>query len=84
MSPDITSLAAGLLLLLARVLPRVPSNTLLIARHETPGVYPTFLPVAPDGTLLLRLSSELGTVQCTEGPTFLVLEIFEFPEWVKS
>ena len=55
----------------------------MFSRHETPRVYPTFLPVAPDGTLLLRLSSEFGMVQCTEGPTLLVLEIFEFPEWVK-
>ena len=68
---------------MARVLPRVLSNTFLIARHETLGVCPTFLLVAPVGTLRLRLSSELGTVQCTEGPTFLVLEIFGFPEWVK-
>ena len=68
---------------MARVLPRVLSNTFLIARHETLGVCPTFLLVALDGTLLLQLSLELGTVQCTEGPTFLALEISEFPGWVK-
>ena len=48
--------------------------------HGTPGVYLTFLLAAPVGMLRLRLSSELGTVQCTEGPTFLVLEIFGFLE----
>ena len=77
-SPDIANLAADLLLLLARVMPHVPSNTFLIARHETLGVCPTFLLVALDGMLLLQLSSELSTVQCTEGPTFLAHEIFGF------
>jgi hypothetical protein len=31
--------------------------------------------------LLLRLSSELDTVQCIEGPIFLVPETFAFLEW---
>ena len=78
--PGIADRAANLSLLLARVLSLVPSNTFLVVRHETLGVYLTFLLVAPDGMLRLRLSSELGTVQCNEGPTFLVLETFEFPE----
>ena len=76
----IAGLAADLSSQLARVLLRVPSNTFLIVRRETLGVYLTFLLVAPDGMLRLPLSSELGTVQCTERPIFLVLEISGFPE----
>ena len=48
--------------------------------HGTPGVYLTFLLVAPDGMLQQRLCSELGMVQCTEGPIFLAPEIFGFLE----
>ena len=69
-----------LFLLLAHGLSQVPSNISLAGIHGTPGVYLTFLLVAPVGMLRFRHSLELGTVQCTEGPTFLVLETFEFPE----
>ena len=75
-------LAIDLLFLLARALPRVPSDTFLTARHETLGVYLTSLLVALGGTLLLQLSSGLGMVQCIGGPIFLVPEIFGSLEWV--
>ena len=68
--PGTEGLFVGLFLLLAHAPSQVLSNICLAVTHETPGVYPTFLLVAPDGMLRLRLSSELGTVQCTEGPTF--------------
>ena len=70
------STAANLLLPLARVLSRVPSNSFLIVRHGTPGVCLTFFLIVGVGRLLFRLSLALGTVKCTEGLTFRVLEIF--------
>ena len=78
--PGTEGLFVGLFLLLAHAPFQVLSNISLAGTHGTPGVYPTFLLVAPVSMLRLRLSSELGTVQYTEVPTFLVPEIFEFPE----
>jgi hypothetical protein len=57
---------------------RVLSNTFITGRRGTPDVYLTFPLVVPTGTLLLQLSLALCTVQCTEGPTFRALGIFEF------
>ena len=50
--------------------------------NEGMGVCLIFLLVAEVGRPLFRLSLKLGTVQCTDGLTFHVLET-GFTEWVK-